>query len=138
MLDQVFEARDFRLESGQVPPRLRLAYKTCSKSLPDRSNVVLLTHGYNGSHHMAGPPGATLAKGLWNNLVDPGKAIDTGRFHVVWSAPRRLVVPPSLAPARWPGCARLASRPSMSRSTATRAMPPQGSVASDGHRNLRA
>lgn len=41
VLDQVFVTRDFRLESGQVLPELRIAYETYGKLAPDRSNVVL-------------------------------------------------------------------------------------------------
>jgi len=85
VLDQVFVTRDFRLESGKVLAELRIAFETYGKLAPDRSNVVLLTHGYTSNHHMVGQPGSTLAEGLWNSLVGPGLAIDTDRFHVVSS-----------------------------------------------------
>ncbi|MGF1617476.1 MAG: alpha/beta fold hydrolase [Acidimicrobiia bacterium] len=86
LLDQVFTTRDFRLTSGRILPELRIAYETYGRPAPDRANTVLLTHGYTSSHHMVGPPGSTtLAEGLWNGLVGPGKAIDTEHLFVVSS-----------------------------------------------------
>jgi homoserine O-acetyltransferase/O-succinyltransferase len=85
VLGQEFTTRDFRLASGQVLPELRIAYETYGTPAPDRANTVLLTHGYTSSHHMVGPPGATLAEGLWNSLVGAGQAIDTGHLYVVSS-----------------------------------------------------
>jgi len=85
MFEQVYEAQDFRLESGQVLPELRIAYETYGHLAPDRRNAVLLTHGYTSNHHMVGRAGSTLAEGLWNSLVGPGKAVDTDRLFVVSS-----------------------------------------------------
>jgi homoserine O-acetyltransferase/O-succinyltransferase len=83
--DQVFTTRDFQLESGGILPELRIAYETYGRLAADHANAVLLTHGYTSNHHMVGPPGSTLAEGLWNSLVGPGKAIDTDRLFVVSS-----------------------------------------------------
>jgi homoserine O-acetyltransferase len=85
VLDQVFTTRDFRLASGRILPELRIAYETYGTPAPDCGNTVLLTHGYTSNHHMVGPPGSTLAEGLWNSLVGPGKAINTNRLFVVSS-----------------------------------------------------
>jgi homoserine O-acetyltransferase/O-succinyltransferase len=85
VLDQVFTTRDFRLASGHILPELRIAYETYGVPAPDRANTVLLTHGYTSNHHMIGRSGSTLAEGLWNSLVGPGKAIDTECMFVVSS-----------------------------------------------------
>jgi homoserine O-acetyltransferase len=85
VFDQVFSARDFRLDSGRILPELRIAYETYGRLAPSRRNAVLLTHGYTSSHHMVGRDGSTMAEGLWNTLVGPGKAVDTGRVFVVSS-----------------------------------------------------
>ena len=85
VLGQVFTTRDFRLESSRVLPELRIAYETYGTPARDRDNAVLLTHGYTSNHHMIGRSGSTLAEGLWNSLVGPGKAIDTDRLFVVSS-----------------------------------------------------
>ncbi len=84
MQDLVFEARDFRLENGEVLPELRLAHVTHGRLAPDGRNAVLLTHGYTSSHHMV-ESGDGAAEGYWGGLVGPGKAIDTDRFFVVSS-----------------------------------------------------
>jgi len=80
-----FTTRDFRLTSGHVLPELCLAYETYGHPDSDGANTVLLTHGYTSNHHMVGAPGSSLAEGLWNSLVGPGKAINTDRFFVVSS-----------------------------------------------------
>jgi homoserine O-acetyltransferase len=85
VFDQVFTAHDFALESGRVLPELRITYETYGRLAPDRGNAVLLTHGYTSNHHMVGRGGSTLAEGLWNSLVGPGKAVDTDRYFVVSS-----------------------------------------------------
>ena len=85
VFDQVFTAQDFALESGRILPELRIAYETYGRLAPGRRNAVLLTHGYTSNHHMVGRGGSTLAEGLWNSLVGPGKAVDTDRYFVVSS-----------------------------------------------------
>jgi homoserine O-acetyltransferase len=80
-----FLVEDFRLESGVVLPRVRIAYETYGKPNSDLTNVVLLTHGYTSSHHMARGSGAGLAEGVWSPLIGPGKAIDTNVFFVISS-----------------------------------------------------
>ncbi len=85
VFDQVFAARDFRLDSGRTLPELRIAYETYGRLAADRRNAVLLTHGYTSSHHMVGRDGSTMAEGLWSTLVGPGRAVDTDRWFVVSS-----------------------------------------------------
>ena len=85
VFDQVFTTQDFALESGRLLPELKIAFETYGRLAPDRRNVVLLTHGYTSNHHMVGRAGSTLAEGLWNSLVGPGKAVDTDRCFVVSS-----------------------------------------------------
>ena len=82
---QVFSAQNFALESGRLLPELRIAHETYGRLAPDGRNVILLTHGYTSNHHMVGRQGSTLAEGLWNSLVGPGKAVDTNRWFVVSS-----------------------------------------------------
>jgi homoserine O-acetyltransferase len=80
-----FTTKNFKLESGAVLPELTIAYETYGTMAPDGRNVVLLTHGYTSSQHMAGRYGENGAEGSWDGLVGPGKAIDTDRFYVVSS-----------------------------------------------------
>ena len=70
------------LESGATLPDVRLAYETWGSY--DGSNAVLILHALTGDSHVSGDagPGHPTA-GWWSDLVGPGKAIDTERFHVV-------------------------------------------------------
>ena len=70
------------LKSGAVLPAYSLAYETYGTLNAERSNAVLVCHALNASHHVAGVDehGQT---GWWDNLVGPGKPLDTDRFFVV-------------------------------------------------------
>jgi homoserine O-acetyltransferase len=70
------------LQSGAVLADYALSYETYGTLNAERSNAVLVCHALNASHHVAGtsPEGAT---GWWDNLVGPGKPLDTGRFFVI-------------------------------------------------------
>jgi homoserine O-acetyltransferase/O-succinyltransferase len=49
-----------------------------------RSNAVLVCHALNASHHVAGHyADAPDDLGWWDNMVGPGKPLDTDRFFVV-------------------------------------------------------
>jgi homoserine O-acetyltransferase/O-succinyltransferase len=84
--DRYFEISDFRLQSGAVTPRVRIAYETYGQLAPGGKNAVLVTHGYTNSHHAAGRnPANGNQPGWWDGLIGPGKAIDTDRLFVVSS-----------------------------------------------------
>src|SRR5271167_4482364 len=49
-----------------------------------RSNAVLVCHALNASHHVAGVYADDPKNvGWWDNMVGPGKALDTNRFFVI-------------------------------------------------------
>lgn len=77
--------KNFRLRSGAVMPEVTIAYETYGDLAPDGRNAVLLTHGQTSSHHLAGADPGEHAEGSWNELVGPGKAIDTDKLFVVSS-----------------------------------------------------
>jgi homoserine O-acetyltransferase/O-succinyltransferase len=79
---KTFVANDFRLQSGVVMPQVTIAYRTLGVLAPDRDNLVLITHGNTSGPQMIAPDGST-AEGGWNELVGPGKAVDTDRFFVI-------------------------------------------------------
>ncbi len=70
------------LKSGAALAGYTLVYETYGTLNADRSNAVLVCHALNASHHVAGvdDKGAT---GWWDNLVGPGKPLDTNRFFVI-------------------------------------------------------
>src|ERR1041385_6110616 len=75
-----------RLKGGATLPAFELAYETYGELNATRSNAVLVCHALNASHHVAGyyaeQPDST---GWRDNLVGPGKPLDTRRFFVLGS-----------------------------------------------------
>ncbi len=71
-------------KSGAVLPRFELAYETYGTLNSDRSNAILICHALSGHHHVAGVyADSPKSAGWWDNMVGPGKPIDTDRFYVV-------------------------------------------------------
>src|SRR5690625_5091373 len=72
------------LSSGQILPQYQLAIETYGELNRDASNAVLVCHALNASHHVAGiDPEDPKNIGWWDNMVGPGKALDTDRFFVI-------------------------------------------------------
>ena len=82
-------AQALPLKSGAVLPSYELVYETYGTLNADRGNAVLVCHALNASHHVAGyhadAQGQPLPKstGWWDNLIGPGKPVDTDRFFVI-------------------------------------------------------
>ncbi len=79
---KTYVTRDFRLQSGVVMPEVTIAYRTLGVLAPDRGNAVLVTHGNTSGPQMI-DPGELTGEGSWNEIVGPGKAVDTDRFFVI-------------------------------------------------------
>ena len=74
----------FVFRSGRSIPRFDLTYETYGTLNPARSNAVLVCHALNASHHVAGTYGDDPdSLGWWDNMVGPGKPLDTDRFFVI-------------------------------------------------------
>jgi homoserine O-acetyltransferase/O-succinyltransferase len=75
-----------RLKGGAELPAYEIAYETYGELNAQRSNAVLVCHALNASHHVAGYYAEQPDNiGWWDNLVGPGKPLDTRRFFVVGS-----------------------------------------------------
>src|SRR5258707_1129746 len=73
-----------RLKGGGVLPSYEIAYETYGELNAARSNAVLVCHALNASHHVAGAYANDPDNvGWWDNMVGPGKPLDTNRFFVV-------------------------------------------------------
>ncbi|MES2887739.1 MAG: homoserine O-acetyltransferase [Pseudomonadota bacterium] len=74
-----------RLQSGGVlVSPYTLVYETYGTLNAERSNAVLVCHALNASHHVAGTyAGVLKSEGWWDNLIGPGKPLDTERFFVI-------------------------------------------------------
>jgi homoserine O-acetyltransferase len=83
----------FRLRDGGMLPGVTLAYETWGELNAEKSNAVLVFHALSGSHHAQGFNSEIeaidgiwqpeLHEGWWNDMIGPGKALDTNRFYVI-------------------------------------------------------
>ncbi|TMH28667.1 MAG: homoserine O-acetyltransferase [Betaproteobacteria bacterium] len=77
-------AQPLALQSGASLRDYTLVYETYGTLNEARSNAVLVCHALNASHHVAGTyAGQVNSEGWWDNLIGPGKALDTNRFFVI-------------------------------------------------------
>ena len=73
-----------KLACGKSLPGYELAYETYGELNKRRNNAVLVCHALNASHHVAGTWADEPENvGWWDNMVGPGKPLDTNRFFVV-------------------------------------------------------
>jgi homoserine O-acetyltransferase len=71
------------LASGQQLDAYEIAVETYGTLNAERSNAVLICHALNASHHVAGVAADDGSPGWWDNMVGPGKPVDTNRFFVI-------------------------------------------------------
>ncbi len=72
------------LKSGEVLPEFDLVYETYGQLNADKSNAVLICHALSGTHHVAGRYSTDdKYPGWWDNLIGPGKPLDTNKFFVI-------------------------------------------------------
>lgn len=74
-------------------PEIKIAYETWGELNADKSNAILLNHALSGSHHAWGQnpeiPNVgdlwqpEMHQGWWEDIIGPGKAIDTDKFFVI-------------------------------------------------------
>ena len=82
-----------KLSGGGSLPGVRIAYESWGQLNADKSNAILLFHALSGSHHVAGTTTSIegtgnfwqeeLHAGWWEEMVGPGKAIDTDKYFIV-------------------------------------------------------
>ena len=72
----------FTMRHGGVLPEVDVVYETWGALTPERDNALLLLTGLSPSAHAASSA-EDPSPGWWEEVVGPGKAIDTDRFFVV-------------------------------------------------------
>lgn len=81
---RLFDAdRPLTLASGERLAEVDVAYETYGELSPERDNVVLVCHALTGDAHAAGYHEGSDRPGWWDNLIGPGKPLDTERVFVV-------------------------------------------------------
>lgn len=82
----VFDLGAYSCVSGAKLENVRIGYETYGTLNSDHSNAILVCHYFSGNARAAGPvdDGHELP-GWWDNLIGPGKALDTDRYFIVCS-----------------------------------------------------
>ena len=74
------------LESGKKLGPITLAYETYGRLTPAKDNAIMVLSALSGDAHAAGLHAAHDAKpGWWDNMIGPGKPLDTDRYFVICS-----------------------------------------------------
>ena len=72
------------LKGGGELQDYQLTYETYGELNAKKDNAVLICHALNASHHVAGTyEGVSKSEGWWDNMIGPGKPVDTQRFFVI-------------------------------------------------------
>ena len=71
------------LDSGASLAPVEVAYESYGELAADAANAVFICHALTGDAHAAGHHGDPSRVGWWDNLIGPGKPIDTDRWYVV-------------------------------------------------------
>ncbi|MFN8020022.1 MAG: homoserine O-acetyltransferase [Acidimicrobiales bacterium] len=78
--------RPFALDTGTTLSDVTIAYETWGRLDATASNAILICHAWTGDSHAAGPAVAGHpSPGWWDDLIGPGKPLDTDRWFVVCS-----------------------------------------------------
>ncbi len=71
------------LHSGATIGPVEVAYETYGELNAAGTNAVYICHALTGDAHAAGHHGHPERLGWWDNLIGPGKPVDTNRFFVI-------------------------------------------------------
>ncbi len=76
----------FKLDSGKTLAPIDVAYETYGRLNEAGDNTILICHALSGDAHVAGRKNHDDKKpGWWDNMVGPGKSIDTNKYFVICS-----------------------------------------------------
>jgi homoserine O-acetyltransferase len=77
-------ATPLKLQSGASIADYNLVVETYGQLNSQKSNAILICHALNASHHVAGASASDPNDvGWWDNMVGPGKPVDTNQFFVI-------------------------------------------------------
>lgn len=77
---------EMMLDCGARLGPITLAYETLGQLNAERTNAILILHAFSGDSHVAGYLNEDDERtGWWDNMVGPGKPVDTNRYFVVCS-----------------------------------------------------
>ncbi len=76
-------ADPLELRGGRRLEHVEVAYETYGTLNEARDNAVFVTHALTGNAHAAGLHLGAKKRGWWDNMIGPGKPVDTDRFFVI-------------------------------------------------------
>jgi len=72
------------LAGGELFGPITVAYETYGELSPERDNAIFVCHALTGDAHVAGKHRPDSRKpGWWDELVGPGKGLDTNRYFII-------------------------------------------------------
>ena len=75
---------ELKLDSGTTLKDYNICYETYGRLNKKRDNAILICHALTGDQHAAGyNDPADKKPGWWDNMIGPGKPVDTNKFFVV-------------------------------------------------------
>lgn len=77
------EESPLQLAGGATLGPVDVAYETYGTLSPAKDNAVFICHALTGDAHAAGVHAGAKRPGWWDNLIGPGKPLDTDRFFVI-------------------------------------------------------
>lgn len=81
---ELFGPHELELACGAKFGPVSVAYETYGELTPERDNAIFVCHALSGEAHVAGWHSTTDRKpGWWDELVGPGKGLDTNKYFVI-------------------------------------------------------
>jgi homoserine O-acetyltransferase len=74
-----------KLNSGRDLGPVTLAYETYGRLNIKKSNAILVCHALSGDAHAAGFHAEDKIAGWWDDMIGPGKALDTNLYFIICS-----------------------------------------------------
>ena len=78
-------SEELKLESGDRLMDVTIAYETYGTLNKQKSNAILVCHALSGDAHVAGWHEGDRKPGWWDNIIGPGKCLDTDRYFIICS-----------------------------------------------------
>ena len=78
-------SEELELESGKRLKDVTIAYETYGTLNKQKSNAILVCHPLSGDAHVAGWHEGDRKPGWWDNIIGPGKCLDTDRYFIICS-----------------------------------------------------
>ena len=78
--------RPLAIDAEEVLHGIEIAYETWGSLNDDATNAILVCHAWTGDSHAAGRAGpGHVSAGWWDDVIGPGKPLDTDRYFIVCS-----------------------------------------------------